>query len=60
MKNTTGTHAHSTLVADEFLHVLQSIQWVPGDLSLGVKWPRSEADHSPPTSAQVKKKKTLV
>jgi hypothetical protein len=24
------------------------IQWVPGALSLGVKWPRHEADHSPP------------
>jgi hypothetical protein len=25
-----------------------SIQWVLGALSLGVKWPRHEADHSPP------------
>jgi hypothetical protein len=24
------------------------IQWVPGALSLGVKWPGREADHSPP------------
>jgi hypothetical protein len=31
------------------------IQWVPGALSLGVKWPGREADHSPPTSAEVKK-----
>jgi hypothetical protein len=30
------------------------IQWVPGALSLGVKRPGSEADHSPPTSAEVK------
>jgi hypothetical protein len=30
------------------------IQWVPGDLSLGVKRPRREADHSPPCSAEVK------
>jgi hypothetical protein len=30
------------------------IQWVPGALSLGVKWPGREADHSPPYSAEVK------
>jgi hypothetical protein len=31
-----------------------SIQWVPGALSLGVKRPESEADHSPASSAEVK------
>jgi len=31
-----------------------SIQWVPGSLSLVVKRPGSEADHSPPTSTEVK------
>jgi hypothetical protein len=30
------------------------IQWVPGTLSLGVKRPAREADHSPPPSAEVK------
>jgi hypothetical protein len=30
------------------------IQWVPGALSLGVKWPGREADHSPLSSAKVK------
>jgi hypothetical protein len=30
-------------------------QWVPGVLSPGVKRPGNEADHSPPTSAEVKK-----
>jgi len=30
------------------------IQWVPGALSLRVKRPGSEADHSPPSSAEVK------
>jgi hypothetical protein len=30
------------------------IQWVPGALSLGIKWPGREADHSPPSSAVVK------
>jgi hypothetical protein len=31
------------------------IQWVPGVLSLEVKRPGREADHSPPSSAEVKK-----
>jgi hypothetical protein len=30
------------------------IQWVPGALSLGVKRQEREADHSPPSSAEVK------
>jgi hypothetical protein len=30
------------------------IQWEPGALSLGVKRPGREADHSPPSSAEVK------
>jgi hypothetical protein len=30
------------------------IQWVPGSLSLGLKRPGREADHSPPSSAEVK------
>jgi hypothetical protein len=30
------------------------IQWVPGTLSLGVKRPGRETDHSPPPSAEVK------
>jgi hypothetical protein len=30
------------------------IQWVPGVLSLRVKRPGREADHSPPSSAEVK------
>jgi hypothetical protein len=30
------------------------IQWVPGALSLGVKRPEREADHSPPSSSEVK------
>jgi hypothetical protein len=31
-----------------------SIQWVQGAFSLGVKRPGHEADHSPPSSAEVK------
>jgi hypothetical protein len=30
-------------------------QWVPGDISPGVKRPGREVNHSPPTSAEVKK-----
>jgi hypothetical protein len=30
------------------------VQWIPGALSLGVKWLGHEADHSPPSSAEVK------
>jgi hypothetical protein len=30
------------------------IQWVPGVISLGVVRPGREADHSPPSSAEVK------
>jgi hypothetical protein len=30
-------------------------QWVPGALSLGVKGPEREADHSPLSGAEVKK-----
>jgi hypothetical protein len=30
------------------------IQWVPGALSLGIKRPGREADHSPPYIAEVK------
>jgi hypothetical protein len=29
------------------------IKWVPGSLSLGVKMPEREVDHSPPSSAEV-------
>jgi hypothetical protein len=31
-----------------------SFQWVPGALTLGVKRPGREADHSPPFSVEVK------
>jgi hypothetical protein len=30
------------------------VQWVPGALSLGVKRPGREADHLPPSSAEIK------
>jgi hypothetical protein len=30
------------------------IQWIPGFLSLGVKRPGREANHTPPSSAEIK------
>jgi hypothetical protein len=30
------------------------VQWVPGILSLGIKWLGCEADHSPPSTAKIK------
>jgi hypothetical protein len=35
--------------------ILPPIQWVPGALSSGIRRPGCEADHWPPTSAEVKK-----
>jgi hypothetical protein len=35
-------------------HTQPPIQWVPGALSLGVKRPGREADHSSPSSAEIK------
>jgi hypothetical protein len=35
-------------------HPASSIQWVPGALSPGVKRPEREAEHLPPSSAEVK------
>jgi hypothetical protein len=37
-----------------------SIQWVRGTVSLGVKRPGREADHSPPSSAEVKKARSYT
>jgi hypothetical protein len=45
-----------------FLHIVQTgsravkppIKWVLGVFSLGVMWPGSEVDHSPPSSADIK------
>jgi hypothetical protein len=35
-------------------------QWLPGALSLGVKWPDHEADHSPPSTAEVKEHRAVI
>jgi hypothetical protein len=51
--------AKNFLFCTSFILVLgptqPAIKWVPEALSLGVKWPGREADHSSPTSAEVKK-----
>jgi hypothetical protein len=52
-----GSRARFPAEAGNFsLHyrVQPPIQWVPGTLSLGIKRPGREADHSPPSSAEVK------
>jgi hypothetical protein len=43
------------LQTDSVAHPASYIQWVPGALSSGVKRSGREADHSPPTSAEIKK-----
>jgi hypothetical protein len=45
----------STLSRQALGPIQPPMQWVPGALSPGVKWPGPEADYSPPTSAEVKK-----
>jgi hypothetical protein len=51
-KTEYGTHTTASRTA---LGPTQSpIQWVSGSLSLRVKRPEREADHSPPSSAEVK------
>jgi hypothetical protein len=42
-------------VGSRILSTKPPVQWVPGALSSGVKRPEREVDHSPPTSAKVKK-----
>jgi hypothetical protein len=59
-----GSRVRSPEEAGNFLFTIASItavgptqppiQWIPGALSLGVKRPRRETDHSLPTSAEVK------
>jgi hypothetical protein len=49
-----GTFLFSTASRPALGLTQPHIQWVPGVLFLGVKRPRCEADHSPPSSAVVK------
>jgi hypothetical protein len=39
---------------DFSLSVQPPIQWVPGAISLGIMRPGREADHSPPSNAEMK------
>jgi hypothetical protein len=56
------TYVSSIWVSDMTLHivmnylafVLPPIQWVPGAIFLGLKRPGRGADHSPPSSVDVK------
>jgi hypothetical protein len=46
---------HFSIVSRPALKLTQPpIQWVPLDLSLGLRWPWSEFDHSPLSNAVVK------
>jgi hypothetical protein len=44
----TGIFLFTTAPRTALVPTQPPIQWVPGALSLGVKRPRREADHSPP------------
>jgi hypothetical protein len=50
-----GSRVFSTSSSPALVSTQPPIQWVPGVPSPGVKWPVREVDHSPPTSAEVKK-----
>jgi hypothetical protein len=42
------------LIKFHFISTQLPIQWVPGTLSLEIKWPRHEVDCPSPFSAEVK------
>jgi hypothetical protein len=48
-----GIPAHGSIIFTIFSRKYSSIQLVPGALTLGLKRPGFEADHSPPSSAEV-------
>jgi hypothetical protein len=63
LKITRNTCIYSVIKIKEFILMFEYLEhistqppilWVLGALSLGVKWPRREADHSSPSSAEVK------
>jgi hypothetical protein len=49
-----GIFLFTTMSSTDLGPIQPPIQWVPGALSLGVKWLGCEADHSSPSSAEVK------
>jgi hypothetical protein len=55
-----GSRIFSTSSRPVFGPTQPPIQWALGAVSLGVKRPGREADHSPPTSAEVMKKRGSI
>jgi len=53
-KITYGKASHFVISRTALGPTQPPIQWVTGALSLGVKRPGHEADHSPPSSTEVK------
>jgi hypothetical protein len=49
-----GIFLQATASRTDLVPTQPPIQWVTGTLSLGVKQPGREADHSPPSSAEVR------
>jgi hypothetical protein len=49
-----GIFLFTTVSRPDLGHTQSPIQWVPEALSLGMKQPGREADHSPPSSAEDK------
>jgi hypothetical protein len=54
IENTLGIFLFTTTSTTALGPTQPLIQWLPRALSLGVKRPVREADHSPPSSAEVK------
>jgi hypothetical protein len=50
-----GSRIYSTSLRPALGSTQSPVKWVPGAHSPGVKRPMREADHSPPTNAEVKK-----
>jgi hypothetical protein len=49
-----GIFLFTTVTRPALVPTQPPIQWIPGALSLGVKRPGREADHSPPPSTEVR------
>jgi len=48
-----GTFLFTTIPGPALETTQSPINWVPGALSLGMKQPGHQADHSPPSSAKI-------
>jgi hypothetical protein len=49
-----GTFLLTTASRPALEHIVSATQWIPGAISLEVRWPVRKADHSVPSSAEVK------